>query len=159
MKDISSVNPGTNTVLIMTSSTRTSILLSEFLSSVNPDAPPGLQGRKMMERKLRHYLWWKGKLSERKQEGRSHFALPDAVRAPNDGYQKLYGDGDNVSEALKKKDKERAQRNASRRRVRGGVPASVASGNGNARSVKTESMDLIIGEDEMRGEADRIAEL
>jgi len=39
------------------------IFLSEFLSSMDSSAPQGIQGRMMMERKLRLYLWQKGKFS------------------------------------------------------------------------------------------------
>ena len=54
-----------------------------------------------MEDKLRLYLWWKGKLSERKAEGKAPIALP-----------KGRDDDTPISEALKKKDKERMERAA-----------------------------------------------
>lgn len=124
-KSISAINgssgdPGTDTVLIMTSSVRTSQVLTEFLSTMNSDAPLGSQGRKMMEDKLRLYLWWKGKLAERKQDGRTPFAMPSG--------QKERGAGANeISEALRRKDKERQARAANRRRVRGGGPSASSS--------------------------------
>ena len=65
-----------NTILVMTSSTRTCSLLTEFLSTMDPEASPGSRGRQMMMKKLRLYLWWKGKLSQRKQEGNTSFAMP-----------------------------------------------------------------------------------
>lgn len=103
----------------MTSSVRTSQVLTEFLSTMNSDAPLGSQGRKMMEDKLRLYLWWKGKLAERKQDGRTPFAMPVGQKNQGEG-----GAGDSeVSEALKRKDKERQARAANRRRVRGGAPS------------------------------------
>ena len=121
--NIISGDPGTYTVLIMTSSPRTSQVLTEFLSTMDPDAPLGSQGRKMMEDKLRLYLWWKGKLAERKQEGRSHFSLPTGQKNQNER-----GAGDNeISEALRRKDKERQAKAASRRRVRGGAPPVASS--------------------------------
>ena len=53
----------------------------------------------MMEDKLKLYLWWKGKLSERKAEGKGPIALPKTTE-----------NGDNeVSEALKRKDRERQE--------------------------------------------------
>lgn len=55
---------GTDVVLVMTSSIRTCNTLSDFLSSMDPSAPKGEQGRKMMMRKLKTYLWWKSKLAE-----------------------------------------------------------------------------------------------
>jgi DNA excision repair protein ERCC-4 len=95
----------------MTSSTRTCTLLTEFLSELDETAHEGARGRKMMMRKLRLYLWWKGQLNERKQGGKSHFSMPLDEDA-------------GISEALKKKDKEKAARTQSRRRVRGGAPVA-----------------------------------
>ena len=95
----------------MTSSTQTCTLLTEFLSELDPTAPERARGRKMMMRKLRLYLWWKGQLGERKQSGERHFAMPVEEDA-------------GISEALKKKDKEKAAKAQSRRRVRGGAPAA-----------------------------------
>lgn len=150
------VNPGSNTVLVMTSSTRTCSLLSEFLSVMDQDAPRGSKGRPMMLRKLRLYLWWKGKLSERKQDGKSHFALPDSGRRPNDGYQMLYGDGQDLSEALQKKDKEKEERSASRRRVRGGAPAATSSGRG-SHGAKGDNQGSVITA--VQEDAENFAEL
>jgi DNA excision repair protein ERCC-4 len=107
----------------------------------------------MMEKKLKLYLGWKGKLNGKRNEqigeGLGH------------GYQKqkdsVAGEGDGVSEALKRKDQAMKERGASRRRVRGGAPATggaVAAG-----GTKKEPKDLIIGEGEMRDEAERIADL
>ncbi|KAF9804280.1 hypothetical protein IEO21_09434 [Rhodonia placenta] len=93
---LTSLSPGTNTVLIMTSSLRTSSVLSDFLSEMDLDALPGSRGRKMMEDKLRLYLWWKGKLSERKQEGRGLFGMPDSRKDKDSA-------STDVSEALRKK--------------------------------------------------------
>ncbi|KAH9934024.1 uncharacterized protein BXZ73DRAFT_89675 [Epithele typhae] len=112
--------PGTNTVLIMASSLHTCTLIKDFLRDLDSTAPRGEQGRQMMESKLRLYLWWKGKLSERKTDGKTPIALP-----------KGRNDDTPISEALKKKDREKAERTASRRRVRGGAPA----GAGNTREV------------------------
>ncbi|CAK5275661.1 unnamed protein product [Mycena citricolor] len=116
--------PGTNVVLVMASSTRTCNVLSEFLSSKDDDAPRGQHARVMLMRKLRLYLWWKRKLAERKQDGRAAFAMPDTFgrSGPNQGYERMYGTGEGVSAALERKDKERLERQAKRRRVRGGGP-------------------------------------
>ena len=55
------------------------------------------------------------------------------------------------------------ERGASRRRVRGGVPAA-GGGSGSARggsgvSTRKEQRDIIVGEGEMRDEAERVANL
>jgi DNA excision repair protein ERCC-4 len=124
---------------------------------MDASAPEGSRGRAMMEKKLRLYLWWKGKLSTRKLEGKGPFGLPDKSgdALNTGGYQKQKGlrdgDGDGVSEALKKKDQVMKERGASRRRVRGGAPAGGGGG-------KKEQKD-IIGEGEMRDEAERVANL
>ncbi|RDX42825.1 hypothetical protein OH76DRAFT_1362124 [Lentinus brumalis] len=103
---LSSLSPGTNTVLVMASSLHTCTLIKDFLATMDADAPRGSQGRRMMEDKLRLYLWWKGKLSERKAEGKGPIALPKG----KDNAQ------DEISEALKRKDREKQDRAASRRR-------------------------------------------
>ncbi|KAJ6562354.1 hypothetical protein B0H19DRAFT_1144218 [Mycena capillaripes] len=122
-------SPGSNVVLIMASSTRTCTLISEFLSTRDSAAAKGEQGRPMMMHKLRLYLWWKRKLAERKRDGLSGFGLPDSSGhgGPNQGYARMYGGKEGISEALQRKDREKADRAASRRRVRGGAPPSSAS--------------------------------
>lgn len=118
-------DPGTNTVLIMTSSLRTSQLLSEFLSSMDPDAAQGSEGRKMMEDKLRLFLWWKARLGERKPDGKSgaeSSGFRSGRGAASAGYGSATAGEGELSEALKRKDRERQARAANRRRVRGGAP-------------------------------------
>jgi DNA excision repair protein ERCC-4 len=134
---------GSNTVLIMTSSTRNSTLVNEFLSGMDTDAEKGSQGRKMMEHRLRMYLWWKGQTAERKQESRD--------KSRDYPHQK---DDNNVSEALRKKDKERQERTANRRRVRGGAPGAASTSS--RGSAVTETLR---GETDMHNEAENIAEL
>lgn len=131
----------------MTSSLRTSSVLSDFLSEMDLDALPGSRGRKMMEDKLRLYLWWKGKLSERKQEGRGLFGMPDSRKDKDSA-------STDVSEALRKKDRERQQRAANRRRVRGGVPAQTAP-----REHNNTGRADVLGEGTMREESEDIAAL
>ncbi|KAI0916475.1 hypothetical protein AcV5_002963 [Taiwanofungus camphoratus] len=143
---MTSLSPGTNTVLVMTSSLRTCTLVSEFLSTMDPEAPRGSRARKMMEGKLRLYLWWKSKLNDRKQEGRRHFAMPEGKKNQDDGEAE-------VSEALKKKDRERRERAANRRRVRGGAPAATTSRD----NVESARSDVLVGEGDLREEADDIA--
>jgi DNA excision repair protein ERCC-4 len=117
---------------------------------MNPDAPRGSQGRKMMLRKLRSYLWWKGKMSEEK---RNEKGLGEIVKASGDRNQQGHDGGEGLSEAMKKKDKEKAERLASRRRVRGGAPPSIASGSG-----RTPHDELVFGVIETR-EAETLAKL
>ncbi|KAG2072910.1 hypothetical protein BDR04DRAFT_1073253 [Suillus decipiens] len=112
---------GTNTVLVMTSSPRSSTLVSEFLGEMDGNAPKGSRGRSMMERKLRRYLYWKGENARQKQSGHQQ---PPQFSAPQQ--QPPSQSEGNISEALKKKDKTRQVRSANRRRVRGGAPVTVA---------------------------------
>ena len=70
----------------------------------------------------------------------------------------LYGDESEINEALKKKDKEKADRAQSRRRVRGGGPAGAsASRADNPSFPKPEPQDVNL--DEMQSEADNFAQL
>ncbi|KAI1787127.1 hypothetical protein LXA43DRAFT_1064555 [Ganoderma leucocontextum] len=137
---LSSHSPGTNTVLVMAASLHTCTLIKDFLGALDSDAPRGARGRPMMEDKLRLYLWWKGKLSERKAEGKGPIALPKGTGEVDRG----------VSEALKKKDRDRQERQAKRRRVRGGGPV-VGSGRDEAAGRGG------LGEVEIKKEADDIA--
>ncbi|OSD00090.1 hypothetical protein PYCCODRAFT_1371782 [Trametes coccinea BRFM310] len=143
---LTSHSPGSNTVLIMASSLHTCTLIKDFLSTMDPSAPRGSQGRRMMEDKLRLYLWWKGKLSQRRSEGKGPIALPkgqDASRPkPDDG----------VSEALKRKDKERQERAMNRRRIRGGAPAAAVA------STRDRTASGALPEGEIKKEADDIAD-
>ncbi|KAF9527873.1 hypothetical protein CPB83DRAFT_855339 [Crepidotus variabilis] len=150
--------PPTNTTLIMTSSTRTCQLLTEFLSAVSedPSAPRGAQGHTMMLRKLKLYLWWKGKLAEQKASGKAPIAfmgLPNEERARDvygfEGNTNGRAPGSGVSEALKKKDQEVAKRQQSRRRVRGGAPA-VATGRDGATAATVKPVPLVIPKAEPR---------
>ena len=133
---------GNNTILVMASSTRICSVVTEFLSAMDHDAPNGSKGRKMMMQKLRLYLWWKSRLAERKQDGLTHFAFPQVVGHASDGYNKIIEDEDRmeISEALKRKDRERAERAGSRRRVRGGAPASAS-----VSKKKDETRELVMG--------------
>ncbi|KAF5368134.1 hypothetical protein D9615_010214 [Tricholomella constricta] len=86
---------------------------------------------------------------------KSHFALPVVGGRVGDGLEKLYGNGDNVSEALKKKDKEKAERAKSRRRVRGVAPAASAPSQRESSS-KNDSHDSVMGA--IQTEAESFAE-
>ena len=70
----------------------------------------------MMEDKLRLYLWWKGKLSERRAEGKGPIALPAGKKDDANGAQgaRQGGVNDGISEALKRKDRERQERSMNR---------------------------------------------
>jgi len=114
---------GSNTVLVMTSSPQSSALISEFLSKMSVDAPKGQRGRKMMESKLRRYLYWRGRLASQKN-GKDGTQVQTGKSAPQASGN---AGSSGVSEALQRKDKERAARSANRRRTRGGAPSSTTS--------------------------------
>lgn len=127
---------GNNVVLVMTSSTQTSSLLSEYLASMDLDSPSGQQGRRMLEKKLRHYLYWKARLSVRSAESQPRSAA---------GRQSPPGD-DELNPALRKKDRDRAERSGNRRRVRGGASVTVstrAQGQGQVSTVPDAEEDLL----------------
>jgi DNA excision repair protein ERCC-4 len=92
---------------------------------MDSDAPPGQRGRKILEDKLRFYLYWKARLSARSAENQPSSA---------NNRQSSPGD-DELDPALRKKDRDKAERAASRRRVRGGAPSTV--------SVRTQGSDHV----------------
>ena len=108
----------------MASSTRECNLLTEFLSTLDREAQPGNRGRSMMMRKLRLYLWWK---RQAQKQGDKQIPMPDSNRQTMEGFDRIFAEQDTISDALKKKDKEKAARAQSRRRVRGGGPAAGSS--------------------------------
>ncbi|THG93822.1 hypothetical protein EW026_g7520 [Hermanssonia centrifuga] len=118
---LSSRDPGTNTILIMTSSLRTAELLREFLASIQSDSSPGAQGRKMMQRRLRRYLEGQAMRNmDKKGKQSSHSHVAAGTVEPPGGKDR--GEGE-VSAALRKKDRDKQAKAASRRRLRGGAPA------------------------------------
>jgi DNA excision repair protein ERCC-4 len=122
----------------MTSSTQTSSLLSEYLASMDVDALPGQRGRQMLEGKLRRYLYWKARLAARPAEGQPSSATTTNRQSPPDD--------DEINPALRKKDRDRAERAASRRRVRGGAHSAVnvrAQGSDQAPSVPREEEGML----------------
>ena len=84
--------------------------------------------------KLRNWLWWKSRNNDKGDGGGANdmwkgmgFGRAMGINFGGEGPDG--GDGaDGISEALKKKDREKAIRQASRRRVRGGAPATAAGG-------------------------------
>jgi DNA excision repair protein ERCC-4 len=82
---------------------------------MNLDTPPGQQGRRLLEDRLRLYLYWKSRLATRPAETRPTLTT---IHEDPSGV-------DELSPALRKKDRERAERAASRRRIRGGAPGTV----------------------------------
>jgi hypothetical protein len=91
---------------------------------MDSDALPGQRGRKILEDKLRLYLYWKARLSARA-----------ANQPPSaNSHQSSLGD-DELDPALRKKDRDKADRAASRRRVRGGAPGTV--------NVRTQGSDQV----------------
>lgn len=119
-------DPGTNTVLIMTSSVRSAQLLREFLAALDPDAPPGAQGRVLMREKLRAHLAAQA-MRKAMQKRSSAPSAASTVRATAASNASAGSSEGGISEALKRKDQEREKRQASRRRVRGGAPVVAVS--------------------------------
>jgi DNA excision repair protein ERCC-4 len=135
----------------MVSSLRTANMLRDYLSKMDPDAPAGRKGRKMMEEKLGMYLWWKTRLSKGAQSGRPPIPIPEALLNSRASVQ---DEESGLSAALRKKDRDRRDKAANRRRVRGG-------GHPLAESTRGKSKDtaMTLGEEAMRDEAENIAQL
>ena len=91
-------------------------------------------------------------MTQRKQDGKTSFA-----GTSKDNFDK-YGDLGEISKALQKKDKEKAEKSKCRRRVRGGVPAGSSSSRADNASIpKPEPKDVKL--DEIDNEANRFAQL
>ncbi|KAI0029603.1 hypothetical protein K488DRAFT_56035 [Vararia minispora EC-137] len=151
--DLISAAKGTNTVLVMTSSLREANMLSEYLTKMDADAPAGQKGRGMMMEKLGMYLWWKTRLAKDTTTGRPTVPIPDALR---NSHATVQDEEDGLSEALKKKDKDRHEKSANRRRVRGGAHSTAESTRGKGKSA---DIVMTLGEEAMRDEAENIAHL
>ena len=93
---------------------------------MDSDALPGQRGRKMLEDKLRLYLYWKARLSARSAENQ-----PPSVN----NRQSSPGGDEELDPALRKKDRDKAERAANRRRVRGGAPGTI--------SMRTQGSDQV----------------
>ena len=102
---------------------------------MDPMAAAGAKGRKLMEKKLRSYLFWKGKLGfEGKTKDNADSNKPPEIAG--------------ISDALKRKDARNKERQGSRRRMRGGPPSSDAAG----RTVGERSLDPGLRSGAMGGE-------
>ena len=109
----------------MTSSIRSAQLLREFLDRMDVDADPGAQGRSLMEDKMRAYL---ARQAMKKAMQKKAASGPGGSSAAGGGGSGSGGGRDGeVSEALRRKDRERDAKAASRRRVRGGAPPVATS--------------------------------
>jgi DNA excision repair protein ERCC-4 len=140
---------GSNTVLVMTSSTRSSQLISEYLSTADLNQGKGKKGRSMMMQKMRVWLWWKS-MREKEDSKDKAGSSKNHTYGPI-GQKNGRGGGPNsntgLSEALQRKDAQQADRNKSRRRVRGGAPATTGSREGRDGSGSPQKKEL--GEKEL----------
>lgn len=147
------MQPGSNTVLVMTSSNRTCSLLREYLDELDLDAPKGEQGRQMMMRRLGGYLGWKADLHASKQSQAGPDSNKDKAPAQQPGSASTSGIGE-LSDAMKKKDNDRRDRAARRRRVRGGAPGTTSQ-----RPQESEQEGMMKSEGLIMDEAEQIADL
>ncbi|KAL0062171.1 DNA repair protein RAD16 [Marasmius tenuissimus] len=123
---------GTNTTLVMCSSTVTCSLLNEFLTKMDVGRAKGEWGRKMMMQRLKSWLFWEERRKWEKEHAGGNAGEGKKTGGGTSGGGGGVGAGSNdfadgLSEALKKKDRERAQKQANRRRIRGGGPAGGSS--------------------------------
>ncbi|KAH6911198.1 hypothetical protein BKA70DRAFT_1269689 [Coprinopsis sp. MPI-PUGE-AT-0042] len=135
---------GSNTVLVMTSSSRSSQLISEYLSTADLNQGKGKKGRSMMMQKLRVWLWWKSmreKEDSKDKAGSSKNHTYGPIGQKN-GASGGSNSNTGLSEALQRKDAQQADRNKSRRRVRGGAPAATGSRDGASAGGNLEKKEL-----------------
>jgi DNA excision repair protein ERCC-4 len=136
----------------MTQSNRTCSVLREFLDEIDLDASKGEQGHRMMMRRLRIYLSWKADL-HKPQQNYVNPSFNATVTQPASGA----GSGDSRgSAAMQKKDKERQERGASRRRVRGGAPSTSST---SQRTQTSGQEGMMKSEGMIMEEAEQIADL
>ena len=102
-----------------------------------------------MERRLRNYLFWKGRLND--SGGKSRREVGQSVPAPMTPMT-----NDQPSEALRRKDALRKERQGSRRRVRGGTPGGAPSERTKEPEARAGAMG---GESVVQHEAKQLAEL
>ncbi|KAF8632697.1 hypothetical protein AX15_001750 [Amanita polypyramis BW_CC] len=141
---------GSDTILVMTSSTRSCQSTREYLSTMDHDAPRGAKGKRMLMRNLRGYLWWKGQLSRQKAVSRPQ----SAQQSPNaDGSSSNTNRNRGISAALRRKDRISADKANSRRRMRGGTTAFTST-----RAIGKSANDTIQGAEDLQEEADQIAD-
>jgi len=138
-----------NTVLVMCNSERTATLIRDYLSMLDQNAPRGQKGRKVMEQRLRSYLFWKGRLTD--SGGKSQREVGQSVSAPETPVT-----GDQPSEALRRKDALRKERQGNRRRVRGGPPGVKPSERTQEPEARAGAMG---GESVVQHEAEQLADL
>jgi DNA excision repair protein ERCC-4 len=142
--------PGTDTVLIMTSSTKNCDLIQEFLDNMDTEAVSGRKGARMMQKRLRTYLFWRGKLEKDLSGDSSSSANASSTNMGGSGKGKERERDSGVNEALRKKDKERAEKSARRRRVRGGAPSGGSTRNaGDATNANGSQGNEIIDVDKV----------
>ena len=140
---------GSDTVIVMTSSTRSCQSIRDYLSLADHDAPRGAKGRRMLMRSLSRYLWWKTWLEQQREEARRQ-QTPKTGGGSKSTFQ---GQGA-FSAALKRKDKVLSDKANNRRRLRGGAPTATS-----ARTAGRSAEADIHVVDELPDEADHVTEL
>lgn len=160
-------SPGSNTILVMVSGDRACTQLREYLSTRDATPPPlsarsmtpmpsGSAGKKMMERLLRSYFWWKGGLGtmSRNLRGNKSKWSDKGSKKGGNAPGPVYGrDGASSGTAGGRG----GAPSYKRRRIRGGsVAASVTSGR---KEVDKETGEEEIVGAELEDEAEGIADL
>jgi DNA excision repair protein ERCC-4 len=105
----------------MCSNQRSCDQLNEYFAKLDPKAPKGKQGQRMMRRRFQNYIRWKARLNDtdkKRTDKNDTFGNKSAAVDVADA---------NMSEAMKRKDAARQLRAANRRRVRGGAPSGATS--------------------------------
>lgn len=142
-------------MLIMTSSNQTCSMLREYLDMLDLDAPRGEQGRRMMLERLRNYFDWKVNLHASIQNQTNPSVNKDTGPGQKAGSAATSGDGE-LNEAMKKKDKARRDRAASRRRQRGGAIGTAST---SQRERETDQEGMMKSEGLLMDEAEQFANL
>ncbi|KIJ40631.1 hypothetical protein M422DRAFT_32128 [Sphaerobolus stellatus SS14] len=150
----SSLQPGSNTVLVLTFSSRTCSLLRDYLDRLDPSAAKGEQDHRMIMGRLRGYLDWKAALHGNAQAHvKPSFNKASTQSQPAAGSSASGESG--LSEATQWKDRERQMRIANRRRIRGGASGYNAT---SQRTQASQQQGLMKTEGVVMEEAEQIAD-
>ena len=166
----------------MCSSPHTCEVLGDYLNTLDRRKSRDVWGRRMMERRLRRYLWWKSKLNSADKSEKGTKPMQGTPKPANvNEAGKVQSDRNRgaFNEAIEKKEALRKEKRMNRRRVRGSTlagssstrstpvpgftneatPSSVPPLESGMSGKEREKLGILTGEGEMRMEANNIAEL
>lgn len=119
----------TQTTLIMCNSHSTCTLLTQYLNTLDRSKDSHTRPSRMMTQKLKSFIYLREveRLASLTASGNNKSPSKGGVGGGRGSPTKIIDVDDGISEALKKKDRDKAFRAGNRRRVRGGAPVAPVS--------------------------------